>query len=107
MTTVANGSSSEITNDVLKKYNKVRQAFGVRHVGKVANMALVQKFLDEHQATYTEIKRKHKPTTSIVPTSRYKPNNVTNATTFMTADAEPKLLPPIKEKGGGAAKQKR
>ena len=109
MENVANGSSSEITKEVLQKYNRLRQAFGLRHVAKVANMGLVQTFLNENRNTYKEIKKTHKPTISIVPVGRYKANNVTNATTILTSRSEPSLLPPIEGKGGGggAAKQRK
>lgn len=101
MDSATKGSSSEITTDVLKKYNKLRQAFGLRHVGKVADMNKVIQFLNDNRNTYIEIKKTHKPKTSIFQTGRYKPNNITKATDILTSNSEPKLLPPIEEKGGG------
>jgi hypothetical protein len=105
MESLANGTSSEITKEVLQKYNRLRQAFGLRHVAKVANMGLVQTFLNDNRNTYKEIKKTHKPTTSIVPTARFGKGTIVKGSDLLTSHSEPKILPPIEIKGGGGAKK--
>ena len=106
LSTLTSGSSSAITTEVVQKYNKLRSTFGLGNAKRVTRMDPILTFLKDHNETYNILKKKLQPPTTAVATSRYKPNNVTNATTILTA-AEPKLLPPIKGGGGGAIKVKK
>ena len=95
LSTLTSGSSSDITTEVLQKYNKLRSTFNLGNAKKVTKMDPILKFLKDHNETYTIIKKKLQPPTTAVVTARYKPNNITNASTFLTAAAVPKVLPPI------------
>ena len=103
MNQVANGSSSEITPDVLRTYNKVRQAFGVHHVNRVANMGLVKQFLAENRKLYNDIKMKHQPPTSTVPSTRFGKGTIVQGAELLTSKSQPKII--FEEQGGGGAKQ--
>lgn len=103
MTLAANGTSSKITDDVLRKYNKVRQAFGVRHVAKVANMGLVKQFLEENRKLYNDIKMQHQPPISVVPTSRFGTGTLVHGSDLLTSKSQPKII--FEEQGGGGAKE--
>ena len=104
MNQVANGSSSEITPDVLRTYNKVRQAFGVHHVNRVANMGLVKQFLAENRKLYNDIKMKHQPPTSTVPSTRFGKGTIVQGAELLSNRSQPKKII-IEEEGGGGAKQ--
>ena len=104
MEKLTKGTSSDITPEVLKTYNNLRLSFKKGHANRVVKMDPIIAFLNENRATYNELKKIHKPATSIVPTGRYKANNITNATTLLTSRSEPSFLPPIEEeRGGGGA----
>jgi hypothetical protein len=105
MTLVANGSSSEITSEVLKTYNKVRQAFGLHHVNRVANMGLVKQFLEENRKLYNDIKMTHQPPTSTVPSTRFGRGTIVQGAELLSTTSQPKII--LEEQGGGGAKQSR
>ena len=106
MNSVANGTSSEITPVVLKTYNKVRQAFGLHHVNRVANMELVKQFLEENRKLYNDIKMTYQPPTSIVPPTRFGRGTIVQGAELLSNRSQPKKII-IEEQGGGGAKQSR
>jgi hypothetical protein len=76
-------------------------SFKKGHANRVKQMDPIISFLNEHRDTYNELKKRHRPTTSVEPPGRYKANNVINASTILTSRSESSLLPPIETKGGG------
>ena len=105
LTRLTNGSSSSaITPEVLASYNKLRATFGKGHANRVVKMDPIIKFLQENNESYTILKRKHKPTTSIVPATRFGKGTIVKGSELLTSKATE--LPPIVGGGvgGGAVK---
>jgi hypothetical protein len=104
MEKLTQGTSSEITPEVLRIYNNLRMSFKKGHANRVVKMDPIIAFLDENRETYNELKRKHKPTTSIEPTTRFGKGTIVKGSDLLTSKSE--ILPPIEEKrgGGGAVK---
>ena len=72
-------------------------------VGKIRKQLMLD-YLDKHEQTIKGLKKKQVTQATVVPTSRYKANNITNATTLLTSRSESSFLPPIEEeRGGGGA----
>jgi hypothetical protein len=62
-------------------------------------------FLNKNRGIYTEVKKRHQPPTSVVPSTKFGKGPIVNAATLLKSNSEPNLLPPIIEKGGGGAKK--
>ena len=97
LTTLTSGTSSDITTDVIQKYNKLRSTFNLGNAKKVTRMDPILNFLKDHNKTYNIYKNKLQPPTTVVePPGRFKANNVINASTLLTAAAEPNYYHQLK-----------
>ena len=112
---LATENKEEMANaEEVRNYNKLKTIIDsaingkstVSKVGKIRKQ-LILDYLGKNEQTIKGLKKKQVTQTAVEPAGRYKPNNITNASTFLTADAEPKLLPPIKGGEGGAIKVKK
>ena len=101
-------SSSEITEEDKKKYNRLRQAFGLGHVSRIVKMEPITNFLNDkkNRALYNELKMQHRPPTSVVPTSRFGTGTLVRGAELLSNTSQPKKII-IEEQGGGGAKQSR
>jgi hypothetical protein len=67
-------------------------------------MAPIIKFLNDHRDTYTEVKKKHQPPTSVVPSTKFGKGTIVKGSDLLTSRSESSFLPPIEEeRGGGGA----
>jgi hypothetical protein len=86
-------ASSEITDEDKRKYNRLRQAFGLGHVNRIVKMEPITNFLNDkkNRALYNELKMQHRPPTSVVPTSRFGKGTLVRGSDI------------IQQQGGGGA----